>query len=369
MSIGRRFKRLILAKQHLKVLEGFSQNSNLRFSFYFCFLSLCNVLTGVRRYREIVKQHMPRFFKLFLLITSVLLLLGRGHSEASCISFCDSYHVDTLSEGVVEVKCLRDSVVQFTYQIHRQDMLDSMLSIFYSVNYCWIGKIDSIHQFYLPPDKNRNRYSADSIRVVIDSALKGYFGEKNFWAIDKESDLIFIIDSTGGISVTSSEPGPGNYHAIIGYTLIFFADSLENIRKCGIQPPGMCIEGIRGYTVDKNKKIYNSNDFPYVDVPLDQFFGAIKTGAIIQTKKQSTDHSVFYHVYSVPARNEIIISLSRRIIPEIVGLYDINGRLIRFYHFSSGDNLICETKGLSAGNYILKTEKGGIVLGNIILIK
>ena len=63
---------------------------------------------------------------------------------------------------------------------------------------------------------------------------------------------------------------PGDYRTIMERDIIIFADSLSDIRKCGIRPPGMCIPEIRGYTIDDNNRIQNSYLFPYIDENLNK---------------------------------------------------------------------------------------------------
>jgi len=224
-----------------------------------------------------------------IFIPLIVLILSYTQIWASCVAFCASYEVDTLSSDSIQIKCMRDSITVTSIDTTtKNEVLDRLSVLYDSLNFCLIVNIDTVFQYFSQPDSNGVRTSVDSIGLSIDTVLKGNLNSEYIWTVDTDrypkyliweglKDTLITIDR-GGITMV---PSSGNYRSLLGQKFILFYDSIDSARGTTVKPAGSCVFETRGFGIRDNKMIYNFAEFPFIEVPLSDFLSRINPSILL----------------------------------------------------------------------------------------
>ncbi len=276
--------------------------------------------------------------------------------------------VDTLAAGIVQITRYGPDTVYSIDTVTETGMLRHMDFLYHASRYCIIGTIDSVFEFFLPPDSEGIRYNADSIRIKVDTCLKGKLTKKYVWSIDTRMNctksISDSIDETLGICIV---PGPGDYRTLIGQDVFLFADSWSRIRKCHIQPPGGCVDVIQGYVIDDEQVIHNKAEFPYVDITYDTFLQSIGT-ATQRSLPDYADRGLIskgdMHTYG---RN-IHVDCSDMQAPVQVCIYTMTGRMVAAKYRLHPGRAVLSFRIPGTGVYVVRIRTDNIHISKQITI-
>jgi len=279
-----------------------------------------------------------------------------------CSGECARPHieVDTLDNGsfvVLSFSGSSDSIINRD-TLSPSIMLSQMISIFDSVQYSFIGEIDSIKTFITPINDTVFK-EMDSVHIIIDSTLKGNFQNDGLWLIDSLYDNGARYNEKGEtIAIVWTGDGPGSYRLLIGESFLLLTDSTSNIRKTGLIPVGSCIFYNQGYFINSNGEVSKTFYYAYpnifpgpvnISIHLADFLHEIPNEIIFFL---DNDEFLFNHKINIKRQNnDFKIIFEFKDVFEYISVYNIKGKHIKYLKLFNRKQV---SINLKRGNYFLK---------------
>lgn len=284
-------------------------------------------------------------------ILGMILGLGSGSCLYSLDCLCppspNSIRLDTLTDGVVLVtKCYststnEDSCVADTASV--QDLLDSLVQDYENNTIAIIGHIKNVISV-LDSGIVFPQQLSESLLVVIDSVLKGFFGEESLWV------------RHAGACKWSAEPMKDR-------KFLAFFNEWDEIEDMGVYPRTEC-DKERAYFLNQDTIVKSGeiNGLPGVSVQLNEFLAVIAASSVRRrmhdhAKKNEIDiyRSYFTEWYMNNKKSVAQSGIST------VRILNMTGQVVGRVRDVKSQGALSNPKHLSQGVYFIMVEENGVV--------